>query len=738
MSVKAMSKIVSLGAMSLLALVSSCSSTKFIADDDYLLKSSYIACDEKSFDAKQLEPYYAQRPNSKWFSLVKLPLGIYNMSGRDSTRWINRTLRRLGESPVVYDSLKTEISCANMVSAMKSMGYLQAEASYDVSRRKKKATVNYVVNPGKQYIVDSVRYVIEDETLIPILEAKALNRKELKRGMPFTTSNLDGERKRIAQILLNNGYYKFNKDFIHYVVDTLGKDGRVDIEFHLIKYRNSNNSPEIPHKHYSINNVNFREGDGNRIPLRKGVLVSNTMIKPQQPFCAKDVQDTYNKFARLQAVRYTNIHFEELPDTALLDCNIQVSTRKPNSISFQPEGTNTAGDFGAAASLTYTNNNLFRGSEVFSVQLRGAFEAIKGLEGYQNENYVEYNVETKLAFPRIIAPFLTRNFRRRSSMKSELLFSYNMQNRPEFHRRVLTAAWRYIWKLSPRKPSFRFDFVDINYVHMPWISATFKKEYLDNASNRNAILRYNYEDLFILRTGLNYSYSNSNNALRSNIELGGNLLYGISHLLGEKRNANGQYTLFKIAYAQYVKGDFDYTRLVHIDTKNTLALHCGLGIAYPYGNSYVLPFEKRYFSGGANSVRGWNVRGLGPGKFKGQSGRIDFINQTGDMKLDINMELRTFLFWKFNCAFFIDAGNIWTLKDYKDQPGGQFKFNEFYKQIAVAYGLGVRLNLDYFIMRVDFGMKAINPAYETRREHFPITNPRWKDMAVHFAVGMPF
>lgn len=726
------------GMVCVLALISSCSSTKFITEDNCLLKSCAINCDDQSFNTKSLESYYAQRPNSKWFSLMKLPLGIYNMSGRDSTKWINRTLRRIGEEPVVFDSVKTKKSCDNMISAMKSMGYLKANASYTVAKKNKRAIVNYEVNPGTLYFIDSVKYVIEDETLLPLLESKAIKGKMLKKGLPFSTSNLDAERKRIAQYLLNNGYYKFNKDFIHYVVDTIGKSNRVDVELHLIKYRSSNNSPETPHKHYSVNNIYFRSGDGKKLPLRRRVLTNNVAITPNSQFCSEDVQNTYNNFARLQAVRFTNIHFEELPDTNLLDCNIQISTRKPNSISFQPEGTNTAGDFGAAASLTYTNNNLFRGSETFSVQLRGAYEAIKGLEGYQNENYIEYNVETKLAFPRIIAPFLSDGFRKRNRMKSELLFSYNLQNRPEFHRRVLTAAWRYHWSMSKKKSSFRYDFLDINYVYMPWISATFKKEYLDDVSNRNAILRYNYEDIFILRTGLNYSFSDSKNALRSNIEVGGNLLYAISNLFGEKRNAQNQYTLFKIAYAQYVKGDFDYTRLVKIDTKNTLALHFGLGIAYPYGNSTILPFEKRYFSGGANSVRGWNVRALGPGKFKGKDGRIDFINQTGDMKLDMNMELRTFLFWKFNCAFFVDAGNIWTLKDYKDQPGGQFRFNEFYKQIAVGYGLGLRLNLDYFIMRIDFGMKAVNPAYDTRKEHFPITNPHWNDMTFHFAVGMPF
>ncbi len=209
--------------------------------------------------------------------------------------------------------------------------------------------------------------------------------------------------------------------------------------------------------------------------------------------------------------------------------------------------------------------------------------------------------------------------------------------------------------------------------------------------------------------------------------------------MGTHTNTEGQYTLFNIAYAQYVKADIDFTHIVNFDVRNSLAMHVGLGVAYPYGNSKILPFEKRYFSGGASSVRGWNVRELGPGKFKGTDGRIDFINQTGDMKLDLNVEWRTFLFWKLNGALFVDAGNNWTIRSYADQPGGQFKINEFYKQIAVAYGMGLRLNFDYFILRFDFGMKAVNPAYETRREHYPLLYPNFsRDLSFHFAVGMPF
>lgn len=718
--------------------IASCSTTKFVPADDYLLKAVKIESEQSDVKASTLMPYVQQRPNSKWFSLFKVPLSLYSMSGRDSTQWGTMFLRGLGEAPVIYDSVKAAASCDNMVMYLQSEGYLHAKASYTVKRKGRKVEVKYKAIPGISYTIDSVNVVIEDDSVHNTLQSLGALDMNLKRGMRFSIQTLDDERKRITNILTKEGYYKFNKDFIKFEVDSTVTPGMVDVTMYLHKYKASNNSPETNHRKYFINKVNFIPVNSKRMALRPNVLQNNTTIKEGNKFSAAEVQNTYNNFSRLNAVRFTNIHFDENEEDGLLDCGIKVSTRKPNTISFQPEGTNTEGDFGAAATLTYSNNNIFRGSELFSVQFRGAYEAIKGLDGYQNQNYIEYNVETRLAFPRIIAPFLSQNVRYDNSAKSELMFSYNMQNRPEFHRRVLTSAWRYYWK-GLHGLSYRFDLIDINFVHMPWISSTFKSNYLDDTNYRNAILKYNYEDLLIVKSGVNISYSYKNQAFRTNIEVGGNVLNAISHLTKAKKNSDGQYTLFKIAYAQYVKGDFDYTRLLQLDVKNQLALHFGLGIAFPYGNSNILPFEKRYFSGGANSVRGWNVRELGPGKFRGSDGKIDFINQTGDMKLDMNVELRTALFWKFNGAFFIDAGNIWTLKNYKDQPGGQFKFDTFLKQLAVAYGLGLRVNFDYFIVRLDCGMKAINPAYTTSNGHYPIINPKLRrDLSVHFAVGMPF
>nr|WP_245602032.1 BamA/TamA family outer membrane protein [Xylanibacter oryzae] len=724
---------------SVIVVLVACSASKFVPDKEYLLEKVEVKTNAKDIDANALRQYVRQHSNSKWFSLFKIPLGTYAMAGRDTSKWINRTLQRFGEKPIIYDTLQARLSCNDLRTALQNMGYMNAIVNLQTKVHRKKIKVIYTLVPGEPFFIRNLKYDIQDKNIAKILMTDDSTKWGLHSGMKFDVSTLDKERNRIAKILTDNGYYHFHKDFIVYSADSIGNNRYVDLVLHLMKYRQNNNAPETDHPQYKIRNVNFYNADSTDIHLRKRVLEDNTLIEKGRLYSSDDLQKTYNNFGCLQAVRYTNIKFKEVPDSTILDCDVQINTNKPSTISFQPEGTNTAGDLGAAASLTYENRNLFRGSELLSVELRGAFEAIKGLEGYQNSNFVEYSLETKLQFPRFVLPFMLPNSRNGINVSSEISLSYDMQNRPEFHRRVFSAGLRYKWNNPESHSQYKIDILDLNYIHMPWISETFKKEYLDSVSNRNAILRYNYEDLFIAKIGFGYAYNNGKHAFKANIETAGNLFNAFSHLTNAKKDDKGNYTLFNIAYAQYVKADFDYTKLITFDRRNSLALHCNLGIAYPYGNSTVLPFEKRYFSGGANSVRGWSVRGLGPGKYRGVDGAIDFINQTGDMKLDMNMEYRTFLFWKFNGAVFVDAGNIWTLRDYAEQPGGQFKINEFYKQIAVAYGLGLRLNFDYFILRFDVGMKAINPAYDTQKEHYAIANPKLsRDLAFHFAVGLPF
>lgn len=703
---------------SILLLTTACSTGKYVQEGEYILDKVAVVSDQSDYNASPLSQYVRQKEKPKLFSLFRNPFS---------------------RKPVIYDTLQARLSCQDLMTAMQNEGYMNAGVSLYTETKGKKLKATYLLHPGQPFLIEKVNYDIQDEGILQLLHLDQPANQQIKPGMRFTVETLDNERKRIAGLLSDNGYFRFNKDFIHFAADTIMGRKDIALTLQLRKYKPNNNSPEVDHTRYLIRDVLFQSNDSDRIHLRKQVLLNATAIKEGRPYDASALQRTYNNFARLQAVKYTNIKFAEVPDTNLLDCHIQISTNKPSTISFQPEGTNTAGDLGAAASITYTNRNLFHGSEQLSIEFRGAYEAITGLEGYQDQNYTEFSVETKLVFPRFLAPFLSKSFRRRQTASSEWAVSWDFQNRPEFHRRVFSSAWRYRWSEPKHHLNYRFDLLDLNYVYMPWISSTFKRDYLDNAENRNAILRYNYEDIFIMKTGFTVSYTDGVDAVRANFESAGNLLNGVSKGFGFKTNSQGQHTLFNIAYAQYVKFDFDYTHLFQFDKRNALALHAGLGVAYPYGNSTVLPFEKRYFSGGANSVRGWSVRELGPGKFKGTDGRIDFINQTGDVKLDLNAEYRSSLFWKLQGALFIDAGNIWTLRNYAEQPGGQFKFTEFYKQIAASYGMGLRLNFDYFILRFDVGMKAINPAYESEKEHWSIIHPKLsRDFDFHFAVGLPF
>ena len=381
------------------------------------------------------------------------------------------------------------------------------------------------------------------------------------------------------------------------------------------------------------------------------------------------------------------------------------------------------------------------------VKFRGAYEAISGLQpGYKNHNYTEYGVETSINFPSFLFPFLTSDFKRRIRATTEFGLQYNYQLRPEFSRTIASASWSYKW-MQKQKIQHRIDLLDISYLYLPWISPQFQEDYIDKDKD-NYILRYNYENRLIVRMGYTYNYNSAggtlvNNTITSNsysiragFESAGNILYGVSKMINMRKNKDGEYAILGIPYAQYLKGDFDFAKNIIIDHRNSLAFHAGIGVAVPYGNAKVVPFEKRYFSGGANSVRGWSVRNLGPGSFAGDG---NFMNQSGDIKLDASIEYRTRLFWKFRGAAFIDAGNIWTIREYENQPGGAFEFDKFYKQIAVAYGLGLRLDLDFFVLRFDGGMKAVNPKYEKTKERYPIIHPKFsRDFAFHFAVGYPF
>jgi outer membrane protein assembly factor BamA len=770
-----------------MALLAACSSTKFVGEGQYLLDKALIKVDSNRYPASVLKPYLRQLPNYKSFGLIKWQLYVYDWSGRNPKSWLNKQLRRMGEPPVILDTSLVDLSVNELKRFLTNKGYTDAEvgASIDTSRRKK-AVVTYRVRVNRPYLISRYRMHLPDRAIDSIAHLKAprrnwlaeafrptqeIYRPYIKEGDLFDRDLLDRERQRITTLLRRNGYYAFNRDNLGYLADTTADTHRVKLDMLLFPHRKvlpDGSIKEEAHRPYFIKNVTIRTdydpmqlaGDslfqpsdsarrgGVRIlygkngrSLRPGVLYHSNFLQPGKRFDERDLDKTYSAFAAMQALRNANVRFKESEenDSLLLSATILTSPAKVHGLGFDIEGTNSAGDFGAAASMNYQHRNLFKGSEVLSARLRGAYEALSGVKEFGQNNYWEVGGDLSLSFPQFLFPFLNETVRKKVRASTEFRLSYNNQTRPEYERAVVSARWGYNWQSNNNSfAKHNFNLIDVDYLFMPRINQAF----LDSLPEVTRL--YDYTDQFIVSSSYTYTYNNSNpqsrqrdtHSLRASVELAGNVLYGLSHLFDAKKDADGKYELFGIDYSQYAKLDFDYSKGLVLDDRNRLAFHLGAGVAVPYGNADKIPFERRYFAGGANSVRGWSVRSLGPGSMSKDS--ANFLTQAGDIRLEANIEYRSKLFWKFESALFADAGNIWTIRPYPDQVGGNFDFSRFYKEIALAYGIGIRLNFDFVLFRLDFGWKAYDPQ-ETGLRRWAILRPNFRgNFAWHFGVGYPF
>lgn len=749
---------------------SSCSVDRFLPEEGSLLASVRLKSTDVHVRAADYRLHIRQEANSRWLSAVKMPMRIYCLSGTNERLLFNRIMHRVGEAPVVFNDTLMRRSQASLAEALRSKGYLDARVDTTVRRKGRRVHLTYTLRPGARSYVQEIRHVFDNDTIARLLGADSLHSR-LYRGMPLDVALLNEERARLVNLLKNRGYLNLNNDFIGYTADTLAHSQAVVLTQHF--RRPSALDATAAYRTYRVRRVNVYESAATHEhaptaapadssfyrglfffnhgtqKIHRRIYFRNIFVQADSLYNERATQYTYQNLNALPAVNYSSIHYAPpQPGDSTLDANIFVRLTPPHSISFDLEGTNTAGDLGGAGTLSYTHRNLLHGAESFSLKLRGAYESIRRLEGYANQDYFEYGAEATLRFPGLLLPVGPETLRR---YKGSTDFSalYNSQNRPEFHRRLLTATWTLNWS-GHGSPNWRnrFDVVSLNYVFMPWISDTFREEYLEGSDPRYAVLRYSYENLFIMRSAYGFTYTSLKNGnlyqsngyqVRFNLESAGNLLYAFSKLTGLRRNTDGEYALLNIPYSQYLKLDLDYSQSLRLGETRSLAFHVAFGIALPYGNSKIIPYEKRYFAGGANSVRGWSVRTLGPGAYVGKDGNIDFINQTGNLRFNASIEYRAPLFWKFEGAAFIDAGNVWNTRRYTAQPDGQFQFDTFYKQIAMAYGFGLRLNLNYFILRFDGGFKAIDPAYPAGRKHYPILSPNLgRNFALHFAVGLPF
>jgi outer membrane protein assembly factor BamA len=748
----------------------SCTTTKFVPEGEYLLDKVRIKSDVPAYSVSELTPYLKQQPNFRMFVFGKVMLHVYNWAGKDNNWWINRLWKKIGDEPVIFDSTLVYRTNREFEKLFVNMGYMHVEVNSEIVKRNKKAEVVYTIKGNEPFRIRNYTAVIEDDSIKEILENIAAGTQPVKSGILFDRNLLNAERERITSLLRNRGYYAFVKENIDYdaIIDTAQHAPSVDLTSKL--HRLPSISPEgsymlSPHKKYAYDKVyiyldydplrmagvdNYPKEDsiemrgytlfylGKKPSIKPGTMLNNCFISPGETYSQQKEEMTYSAFSTLNSLSNIHIQFDEKirNDSSLLDCHILTVPAQKQSISFSVEGTNTTGNLGVASSANYTHRNLFRRSESLNLKIRGAYESISNF----SNPYLEYGGEATFRFPRFIFPFLSRNFLRTMRTTTEFALNYNYQTRPEYDRTLLSASLTYTWQQRNRlSAQHELDLINVDYVYLPRKDSVFMNNLPPSAQY------FGYIDQFIV--GMNYTYYNSTfdpqqkqrdaQSIRFSVESAGNLLLGISRFLGGKKDSFGSYRPFNTYFAQFVKSDFDYSSTKVFDKHNSVAWRIGGGIGVPYGNSKMLPFEKRYYAGGANSVRAWPVRELGPGAYVPVDSTT-FFNQSGDIKLNLNVEYRTRFFWKLEAAAFIDVGNIWTIRDYAGQENGKFRFDRFYRQIAIGYGLGLRLDYSFFLIRFDCGWKVYDPARKGQ-ETWAILHPNFKEnWAWHIAVGYPF
>lgn len=728
-----------------------CNATKFVPQGEYLLNKAQVKVeDSKDVATSELSNYLQQKQNTEILGFLKLQLGIYNTASLDTTKWTSKNARKIGEPPVVFSPELTDRSITQLQKAMHNRGFFSAVVDTTMKVKDRKVNLTYNIRAGLPYIIRRYDVQFQQEELKQI--ATDARNTLIQEGMQYNVDVLNRERQRIASAMRRNGCFYFDAELIRFVADSTRGKQQVDLAICLQDYVDQL-SPELKaqiFRHYTISRVCFHmDYELGRAPkgqiiqisaqdgyeftwvgsqlLREDVLIRNCPIRPGERYNERLVEQVYNRLNKMAPVKYVDVSFVPASDSTL-DCHIVLSRNKLNSVSAELEGTYSAGDWGVAAGVGYANRNLFRGAEEFSMDARASYEWRQS-----GGRAIEARAAAELRFP--------------SDVSVDV--GYNFQNRPdEYTRSIFNAGLQYQLRQPRLGLTHQFRFVDISYVYLPWISDAFRDQFLQ-ATN---ILKYSYENHFIVGLGYsgNYTTYRSRNPYRSylnlsyNVETAGNLLRALAAPCKFKVDEqSGNYMLFNTQFSQFAKADFSFTYNHIVHPKHRVVWHADLGVAVPYGNSQTIPFEKRYFAGGSNSVRGWSARTLGPGGYKGNGDWIDFNNQSGDVRLNLNVEYRAKVWSFIELAAFVDAGNVWTVFDYEAQPFGAFKWDEFYKQIALAYGVGLRLDFTFFIFRVDMGVKLYDPSrlYDgTGTQWRTAANGlRWKDdVCFHFAIGYPF
>ena len=750
----------------------SCSIRKHIPEGEMILKNNVVEIHSKDveFSKSDISSCIAQASNPKFLGFMPLTWVYYKTENKDSkfVKWINKTM---GEKPVYFNDDLKEVSVAQISKYLNDVGYFNSAISTEVKNKRGISKVYYGIYPAKPYIIDSVSYKITDSVIYEYVK-EIEETLPIKKGEIYNAFTFDDERDQITEHLKNNGYFYFTKDYIFMEVDTNFNNKKANINIRIDNVIDPTTQEYVNHKQYTINNIyiypkgilNNINADTTQYTFELNKHLGNETFhfiyneNPKIRFKTFDniiqihtgnlynfhqVTQTYKALNNLKIYNHNNIDFEPVESNNdsinLLNCNIILNRSKVNYYSLQLEGTNSSGDLGILGSFTYRNKNIFRGAEVFNINLRAGTQAQSVLDDDGNTslfNTREFGIDASIFFPKFLSPIKLKNFAKEYQPRTTLTVGYNLQARPIYTRQITLLTFGYNWMKNKYEQHILTP-VTLNSVKVdptPSFEAILEQE-----TNQRIKDQYTSHLIF----GLDYTYIFNNQNVRfikdffyfkANIQSSGNLLSAFNNTSAIK-TVDNYHEILGIRYAQYVRFAFDFRYFKYVYGENQIATRFMLGAGIPYGNSNDMPFEKSFYAGGSNGMRGWQFRELGPGTFNNPDNLN--IERIGDIQLEFNLEYRFPIYSFIKGAVFTDIGNIWTMRENETFKGGQFKFNTFYKQLAADAGIGLRFDFSFFLFRLDAATPIVNPAYP-EGERWRISKLRFSDFVLNFGIGYPF
>lgn len=701
-----------------IAGLTSCASSKFASmvpeGQHYLAKSKIVVNESKDVKKSDLKKYLAQTPVKSagiGFSVLKA-------------------------EPVIFDSSLVHTSEEAIIQRLEYLGYYYSKAEAVTTYDGKKAKVRYYVTPGKEFPMKEISYIMTDSVMNSIYNTKGHQKSLLKEGNKLAEAVLEQESQRLASIYRDNGYYGFSKNYFFFFADTTASPDSALLSVELRDYtRNESPSAARPHTQYNIGTVAIVP-QGN-LSVKSKFLQYLNQIQPNTPYSETVINNTYSRLTGNRV--FSTVNIEMTPrDSSTVDCEILLSPSKLQSIGFDLQGSvNSTGLFGVNPSVSYTHKNLFGGGEYFTMAVGGNWQFMFNSPAFTNE----FSLASSLSIPRFVgAP--ARWFKGPVLPRTNIALSFNHQKRPEYDRSIIASSYGYSFSPTPNI-SIEWTPLRANVVNVYDMDSTFF------SSLSSSYLQYSYMTHVDIGGGINAYYTTNTSTnpresyfyVRFSGNVAGNMLNMFDPLM--KQNKEGQSLILNVPYAQYARGELSLVRTTFFNNSQDVSLAARIsgGMGYAYGNSSALPLEQRFYAGGANSLRGWQSRTVGPGMAPLDSA-FTIPNQTGDLRLEANLELRFPIFNIIKGALFVDAGNIWELPRYSYDKSEIYNkqsvltWENLLKSSALSWGFGIRADLQMLVIRVDMGIKEYDPAAQAWRG--PAQWFKRDGFTLHFGVGYPF